>query len=131
MKRIVAAVSLITWLCVAWSAAGADKPLIFIQHFEFYSGLRGLFLKPMHVGTVNVKGLVVNIPPREERQAAAEEKKPLRGKIKIFVDEIVCDDSRLVLGTLKPGGCRKTLRFGTSRCTTLGRTCRGSMTRRW
>ena len=84
-------------------AAGADKPLIFIQHFEFYSGLRGLFLKPMHVGTVHVKGLAVNIPPREQRQAGAGEKKPLRGKIKIFVDEIVCDDSRLVIGTLKPG----------------------------
>ena len=25
------------------------------------------------------------------------------GKIKIVVDEIVCDDSRLVIGTLKPG----------------------------
>ena len=84
-------------------AAGADKPLIFIQHFEFYSGLRGLFLKPMHVGTVHVRGLAVNIPPREQRQAAAGERKPLRGKIKIFVEEIVCDDSRLVIGTLKPG----------------------------
>ena len=28
MKRIGAAVSLITWLCVAWPAAGADKPLV-------------------------------------------------------------------------------------------------------
>ena len=28
MKRIVAAVSLITWLCVAWPAAAADKPLV-------------------------------------------------------------------------------------------------------
>jgi hypothetical protein len=84
-------------------AAGADKPLIVIEHFQFYSGLRGLFLKPMHVGTVHVKGLAVNIPPKEQRQAGAEEKKPLRGKMKIFVDEIVCDDSRLIIGTLKPG----------------------------
>ena len=84
-------------------AAGADQPLIAIEHFSFYSGLRGLFQRPMHVGTVHVKGLVVNIPPREVRQAAVGEKKPLRGKVRIFVDEIVCDDSRLVIGTLKPG----------------------------
>jgi AsmA-like C-terminal region len=84
-------------------AAGADKPLIVVEHFAFYSGLRGLFQRPMHVGTVHVRGLAVNIPPREERQAGAAERKPLRGKIKIFVDEIVCDDSRLVIGTLKPG----------------------------
>jgi AsmA-like C-terminal region len=56
---------------------------------------------------VHVRGLAVNIPPREERQAGAAERKPLRGKIKIFVDEIVCDDSRLVIGTLKPGAVPK------------------------
>jgi hypothetical protein len=28
MKRIGAAVSLIVWLCVAWPAAGADKPTV-------------------------------------------------------------------------------------------------------
>ena len=28
MKRIVAAVSLIAWLCVAWPAVGADKPTV-------------------------------------------------------------------------------------------------------
>jgi acetyl esterase/lipase len=28
MKRMTAAVALLTWLCVAWSAEGADKPLV-------------------------------------------------------------------------------------------------------
>jgi hypothetical protein len=53
-------------------AAGADYPEIAIKHFEFYSGTRGLFLKPMHVGTVHVTGLEVKIPPREMRQSPKE-----------------------------------------------------------
>src|SRR5437016_1486884 len=28
MKRIVAAATLLAWLCVAWPAVGADKPMI-------------------------------------------------------------------------------------------------------
>jgi hypothetical protein len=60
----------------------------------------GLFLKPTHVGTVHVKGLVINIPPKSMRRPNAG--KSHQGKIKIVVDEIVCDDSRLVIGTDKP-----------------------------
>ncbi len=86
-------------------AAGATQPLIQVRHFAFHTGLRGLFLKPMHVGTVQVTGLVVRIPPREYRQAAHKEgnEKKRGGKVKIFVDEIACDDSHLIIGTLKPG----------------------------
>ncbi|WP_255550881.1 AsmA-like C-terminal region-containing protein [Granulicella sp. dw_53] len=83
-------------------AAGANKPLIGVGSFEFHSGLRGLFLKPMHVGTVHVSGLAINIPPKEQRQAGAKRERHA-GKIKIQVDEIVVDDSRLIIGTLKPG----------------------------
>jgi hypothetical protein len=46
---------------------------------------------------------MVRIPPKElRRQASTEEKKPT-GKLKIVVDEIVCDSSRLIIETLKPG----------------------------
>lgn len=81
-------------------AAGANKPLISLAHFSFRANLPGLFIKPMHVGTVYVSGMVVSIPPREMR-AQATRKRHL-GKIKMVVDEIVCDDSRLILGTEKP-----------------------------
>ena len=49
-------------------AAGAKNPLIEIHHFSFHTNVRGLFLKPMHVGTVHVTGMAINIPPREVRQ---------------------------------------------------------------
>lgn len=82
-------------------AAGATKPLISLAHFSFHVPLHGLFLKPTHVGTVNVKGMEINIPPRQIRQQARGPKRKL-GKIKIVVDEIVVDNSRLVIGTDKP-----------------------------
>ncbi len=86
-------------------AAGATRPLISLAHFSFHANLPGLFLKPMHVGTVHVSGMQIHVPPREMRAQAV--KKRRLGKIKIVVDEIVCDDSRLVLGTEKPNKAPK------------------------
>lgn len=88
-------------------AAGANQPLIAIDHFSFHSGITGLFLEPMHVGAVKVDGLQINIPPREMRQQASQRQasqssRKRFGKIKIVVDEIVCDHSQLIIGTAKP-----------------------------
>ncbi len=82
-------------------AAGAKQPLILLTHFSFHAPLHGLFLKPMHVGTVHVRGMAIHIPPREMRQQGRGPKRKL-GKIKILVDEIFVDDSNLVIGTAKP-----------------------------
>jgi hypothetical protein len=81
-------------------AAGAKAPLIAVQEFDFHAGLIGLFLKPTHVRSVHVQGLAINIPPKSMRQNGMNSRH--RGKIKIVVDEIVCDDSRLIIGTDKP-----------------------------
>ena len=82
-------------------AAGAKDPLISLQHFTFHANVAGLFLKPMHVGTVKVAGMTISVPPREMRQQAGKSNRHV-GKIKIVVDEIDCDDSKLILGTSKP-----------------------------
>jgi hypothetical protein len=82
-------------------AAGATEPLIALRHFSFHASWRGLFAKPMHVGTVYVTGMEIHIPPREMRTQAPKGQRHL-GKIRIVVDEIVFDDSKLVIGTLKP-----------------------------
>ncbi len=82
-------------------AAGATAPLIAIRQFEFHAGLRGLFLKPTHVNVVHVQGLRVNIPPRGMRRPGKTD--PRGGATQIEVDEILCDDSELVIGTEKPG----------------------------
>ncbi|NYF90854.1 AsmA family protein [Tunturibacter empetritectus] len=82
-------------------AAGAKDALISLGHFSFHASLSGLFVKPMHVGTVHVAGMAIHIPPREMRQQAPKGQRHL-GKIKILVDEIVFDDSKLIIGTIKP-----------------------------
>jgi hypothetical protein len=82
-------------------AAGAAEPLISLGHFSFHADLAGLFEKPMRVGTVHVTGMAIHIPAREMRAQAPKGQRHI-GKIKIVVDEIVFDDSKLVIGTLKP-----------------------------
>lgn len=82
-------------------AAGATDPLIGLGHFSFHADWEGLFSKPMHVGTVYVKDMAILIPPKEMRAQAPKGQRHI-GKIKIVVDQIVFDDSKLVIGTLKP-----------------------------
>ena len=82
-------------------AAGATAPLISVGHFTFHANLMGLFLKPMHVGTVHVSDMTIHIPPREMREQAPPRKKS-HAKIKILVDRIQIYRSRLVIGTIKP-----------------------------
>ena len=81
-------------------AAGAKDPIIAVRQFEFHASLIGLFLKPTHVGTANVQGLQIKIPPKSVRQNG--QKSRHQGKIKILVDRIVFDDSQLVIDTDKP-----------------------------
>jgi hypothetical protein len=82
-------------------AAGATEPLITLGHFSFHADWKGLFADPMHVGTVHVTGMAIQIPPKEMRAQAPKGRRHL-GKIRIVVDRIVFDDSKLVIGTLKP-----------------------------
>jgi hypothetical protein len=82
-------------------AAGATAPLIALGHFSFHADWMGLFAKPMHVGTVHVTGMAIQIPSKEMRAQAPKGQRHI-GKIKIVVDEIVFDNSKLVIGTSKP-----------------------------
>ncbi len=82
-------------------AAGATEPLITLKHFSFHADWAGLFAKPMHVGTAYVSGMAIQIPPKEMRAKAPKGQRRI-GKIQIVVDEIVFDDSKLVIGTSKP-----------------------------
>jgi hypothetical protein len=87
------------------------QSLLGVQEFRFHTGLRNLFREPMHVETVYVKGLVLNIPPRENRQ----EMRAMRsrtGKMSIAVDQFVCKEAKLLINTLKPG--RPALEFDIS-----------------
>jgi hypothetical protein len=83
-------------------AAGATEPLIAIGNFQFHTGLRSLFVKPMQVDVVHVQGLSIHIPPKEQRAAGVGEKKHGKGKIEMVVGEILVENSELIIGTAKP-----------------------------
>ncbi len=81
-------------------AAGDTRPVISVDSFDFSAALAALFLKPTRVDVVHVRGLSINIPPRQMRAAGVTRR--YREKIKITVGEFVCDDSRVVIGASNP-----------------------------
>jgi AsmA-like C-terminal region len=76
-------------------------PQIQIGKFSFHTGLLDVFRSPLHIGTVQLHGLVLRIPPKGQRAAMPKAKKS-HGKISIFIDKIVCDNATLTLMTDKP-----------------------------
>jgi hypothetical protein len=91
-------------------AAGYTTPVIAIGRFDFEAPFLGLIFKPMHIGSVRVRNLAINVPPADVRRQAGPRKRHL-GKVKIKVDTIVCDDSQLVIGTDKPNKDPRTFRL--------------------
>ncbi|WP_263368642.1 AsmA family protein [Edaphobacter bradus] len=81
-------------------AAGVTAPLISLGHFAFHAEIRGLFEKPMRVSTVYVDRMTISVPPKEMRKQGLRNER--LGKITIVVDEIVCNNSHLIIGTSKP-----------------------------
>src|SRR5579864_3020519 len=77
------------------------QPLLEIHEFRFQTPLRDLFREPMHVHTVYVNGLTINIPPKEDRQQVRNMRR--RGKMSISVAEFDCENTRLLINTLRPG----------------------------
>jgi hypothetical protein len=78
------------------------QALIGVQTFRFQTSFLSLFRSPMHVGTVYVKGLELNIPPKEDRQEMTKMGSSTP-KMTIFVDRFICEDAKLMINTSKPG----------------------------
>ena len=78
------------------------QALISLQEFHFHAGVRNLFRSNVHVDTVYVKGVELNIPPKENRQEFTSMSSQTR-KMSIIVDKFVCEDTKLLINTLKPG----------------------------
>jgi len=78
------------------------QPIISVAEFRFRTGLMGLLHSPTHIDTVYVKGLSLNLPPREQRYQM-NNLEPKGAKIKITVDKFLCDQAALVINTSKPG----------------------------
>lgn len=81
------------------------QPLISLQEFQFQAVLASLFRTPMHIDTVYVKGMTLNVPPKEDRHQLNDMggDSGKRMKIAIIVDKIVCEDTRLIINTYRQG----------------------------
>jgi hypothetical protein len=77
------------------------QPLIAVGRFRFQTPVRNLFRSPMHVETIYVKGLELNIPPKQDR--GVMKKITSTRKLAIIVDNFVCEDTKLVINTSVAG----------------------------
>ena len=79
------------------------QALVNLQEFHFHTGVRNLFRSKVHVETVYVKGMELNIPPKESRREFTKRMRSQTRKISVFVDQFVCQDTKLIVNTSKPG----------------------------
>jgi hypothetical protein len=77
------------------------QPLIGVDEFRFRAEIMGLLKTPMHVGTVHIKGLELNIPPKQDRHEFRN-LGPKDGKIRIVVDQFQSEKAHLIINTNRP-----------------------------
>jgi hypothetical protein len=77
------------------------QPLLTVRVFRFQTSLRSLFRWPMHVDTVYVDGLDLNIPPKGDRQQISGLSSG-GARPSIFYDKVVCQDARLTINGSNP-----------------------------
>ncbi len=78
------------------------QPIIGVGDFRFHVDFWDFFYSPMHVRTVYIRGLQLNLPPKEHR-GEMKNIEPRGGKIGIIVDQFVSDTAQLILNAEKPG----------------------------
>src|SRR5215470_3515620 len=80
------------------------QPLFGVDEFRFRANPMSLLKTPMHVGTVYLKGLRINIPPKGERDQLRNmaPKGGGGGKIQIIVDQFQSEDAELIINNDKP-----------------------------
>jgi hypothetical protein len=96
------------------SSSEPEQPIITVREFRFATGVRNLFRTPMHVDTVHIRGAVVDIPhgrhadntatPQPTLGPAAESSKAKwPEQFRIIVDQLVFDDTQVVIKTHNQG----------------------------
>jgi hypothetical protein len=80
-------------------------PMFRIERFSFNLGFLGILHAPRHISGIHVENMTITIPPRGERknQPAANQSEKLHSVPSVIVDEIVCDDTDLVIVPKKEG----------------------------
>lgn len=82
-----------------------QQPMISVDKFSFRTGWRDLLRTPMHIGQVQISGLGIKLPPKDQRHdiPRLSRGESGSGKIQILMDELLIDNATLILETNKPG----------------------------
>jgi hypothetical protein len=78
-------------------------PMFHVRKFSFNLGVLGILRAPRHIAGIYVENMTITIPPRGEKK---QPKPPPSGKKwipSVVVDEIVCNDTDLVIVPKKEG----------------------------
>jgi hypothetical protein len=78
-------------------------PMFHVRKFSFNLGVLGILRAPRHIAGIYVENMTITIPPRGEKK---QPKAPPSGKKwipSVVVDEIVCNDTDLVIVPKKEG----------------------------
>lgn len=79
-------------------------PMFHIEKFSFNLGVLGILRAPRHIAGVYVENLTITIPPRgDKKKQPNEQEKKQRQIPSIIVDEIVCNETDLVIVPKKEG----------------------------
>jgi hypothetical protein len=96
-------------------AGSPELPMISVQEFSFQTGFRNLFRTPMHVDTVHIRGMVVDIPHHQNAGTKNQTTQPKEattpknakaqssGKFSIIVDKLVFDRAQVIIKTHTAG----------------------------
>ena len=87
---------------------GPGQPLIRLEEFRFHTPLRVKPGETVHISTVELKGLTVDLPPKTRfahgaRLAQGTRPVPLAGLVRFQVDAMECAGALLRIETSKPG----------------------------
>lgn len=76
------------------------QPLVAVRQFRFRTSVGSLFHWPMHIDTVFVDGLELNIPPKGDRKEITT--LGAKSHVRIFYDHVICEDATLFINTPNP-----------------------------
>jgi hypothetical protein len=85
---------------------GQGEPLMRLDEFRFHAPLYYRPSQPIHVSTIQLKGLDIHMPPKSHlghTAVAFGNPRPASGLLSFRVDTIECTAAKLVMETSKPG----------------------------
>jgi hypothetical protein len=78
-------------------------PMFHVQKFSFNLGVLGILRAPRHIAGIYVENMTITIPPRGEKKQPKPRSSGKKLIPSVIVDEIVCNDTDLVIVPKKEG----------------------------